>query len=88
MKNCSSALNHQCRPDCGACCITPSISSPIPGMPHGKPANTKCVQLSDDLLCNLFNQSKRPDVCKNFTFDPLICGKNKDEAMKIMSSLE
>ena len=24
------------RPGCGACCIAPSISSPIPGMPHGK----------------------------------------------------
>ncbi|MDP3170542.1 MAG: YkgJ family cysteine cluster protein, partial [Polaromonas sp.] len=22
-----------CRPGCGACCIAPSISSPIPGMP-------------------------------------------------------
>jgi hypothetical protein len=25
-----------CRPQCGACCVAPSISSPIPGMPHGK----------------------------------------------------
>ncbi|MGO2368564.1 MAG: YkgJ family cysteine cluster protein, partial [Serratia sp. (in: enterobacteria)] len=30
-----------CRADCGACCIAPSISSPIPGMPNGKPANTR-----------------------------------------------
>ncbi|MGU7695722.1 YkgJ family cysteine cluster protein, partial [Escherichia coli] len=28
----------ECRPDCGACCTAPSISSPIPGMPDGKPA--------------------------------------------------
>ena len=27
-----------CRDGCGACCIAPSITSPIPGMPHGKPA--------------------------------------------------
>jgi Fe-S-cluster containining protein len=26
-----------CRPGCGACCIAPSIASPIPGMPQGKP---------------------------------------------------
>lgn len=26
----------ECRPGCGACCIAPSISSPIPGMPEGK----------------------------------------------------
>ncbi|MFS9540720.1 YkgJ family cysteine cluster protein, partial [Klebsiella pneumoniae] len=25
----------ECRTDCGACCIAPSISSPIPGMPQG-----------------------------------------------------
>jgi Fe-S-cluster containining protein len=25
-----------CRAGCGACCIAPSISSPIPGMPDGK----------------------------------------------------
>ncbi|MGR5456700.1 YkgJ family cysteine cluster protein, partial [Vibrio alfacsensis] len=27
-----------CRLGCGACCIAPSISSPIPGMPNGKPS--------------------------------------------------
>ena len=27
-----------CRAGCGACCIALSISSPIPGMPAGKPA--------------------------------------------------
>jgi hypothetical protein len=29
---------HACRPGCGACCIAPSITSPIPGMPDGKPS--------------------------------------------------
>ncbi|MCF5019628.1 YkgJ family cysteine cluster protein, partial [Pseudomonas lactis] len=28
----------KCREGCGACCIAPSISSPLPGMPQGKPA--------------------------------------------------
>ena len=28
---------------CGACCIAPSISSAIPGMPDGKPAGVRCV---------------------------------------------
>ncbi|HVK38365.1 MAG TPA: YkgJ family cysteine cluster protein, partial [Candidatus Kapabacteria bacterium] len=35
-----------CRDGCGACCIAPSITSPIPGMPDGKPAGVRCVQLS------------------------------------------
>ena len=38
-----------CRPGCGACCIAPSISSPIPGMPVvggiSKPAGVRCGQL-------------------------------------------
>ena len=40
-----------CRAGCGACCIAPSISSAIPGMPHGKPAGVRCVQLDDALRC-------------------------------------
>jgi hypothetical protein len=81
-------LNHQCRSGCGACCIAPSISSFIPGMPNGKPANIKCINLSEENLCLLFDNPQRPKVCWNFTYDPLICGKSKEEAMIIMQSLE
>ena len=35
----------KCRPGNGACCIAPSISSPIPGMPNDKPAGVPCIQL-------------------------------------------
>ncbi|MWT08419.1 YkgJ family cysteine cluster protein, partial [Escherichia coli] len=52
-----------CRSDCGACCTAPSISSPIPGMPQGKPANTRCVQLSESNLCMIFGSPLRPKVC-------------------------
>ena len=48
----------ECRAGCGACCTAPSISSPIPGMPHGKPAGVRCVQLSDDNLCLLFGSTR------------------------------
>ena len=34
-----------CRPGCGACCTAPSISSPIPGMPEGKPAGVLGVSI-------------------------------------------
>ena len=40
-----------CRAGCGACCIAPSISSPIPGMPEGKPAGVRCVQLDEEDRC-------------------------------------
>ncbi len=81
-------IEHQCRPDCGACCITPSISSPIPGMPNGKPANVWCVQLTEDLRCKLIGSPLRPDVCIGFKFDPIICGNCQYEAMEIMEKLE
>jgi Fe-S-cluster containining protein len=38
----------ECREHCGACCIAPSISSPIPGMPRGKPGGVRCIHLSED----------------------------------------
>ena len=34
------------RANCGACCIAPSLSSPLPGMPKGKPAGVRWVQLT------------------------------------------
>jgi hypothetical protein len=39
----------ECRIGCAACCIALPISSPIPGMPDGKPAGVRCVQLTADL---------------------------------------
>jgi uncharacterized protein len=77
-----------CRKGCGACCIAPSISSFIPGMPGGKPAGIRCIHLSNDFLCRLFESPERPDVCKGFLAEEIICGKSREEAMSILSSLE
>ncbi|MGM0531677.1 MAG: YkgJ family cysteine cluster protein [Bacteroidota bacterium] len=78
----------KCRKHCGACCIAPSISSAIPGMPEGKPAGVPCVHLTKDFLCALFHSPLRPDVCKNFTAEEAICGKKREEAMNILRNLE
>ena len=78
----------KCRKHCGACCIAPSISSPIPGMPEGKPADVPCIHLTEDYLCALFNSPLRPEVCKNFTAEKMICGEKREEAMKTLESLE
>lgn len=78
----------ECRPDCGTCCIAPSISSPIPGMPQGKPANVRCVQLSDDNLCRLFGSSLRPNVCRSLKPSQEMCLTNRDEAMTWLIDLE
>jgi Fe-S-cluster containining protein len=77
-----------CRPGCGACCIAPSISSPIPGMPGGKPAGVRCVQLTADLRCALFDRSERPAVCVSLRPSTGMCGANPEEAMRILARLE
>lgn len=78
----------ECRENCGACCIYPSISSPIPGMSGGKPAGVRCIHLDRQLRCKIFDHPDRPEVCRNFKADPLICGGNATEAAEIMTSLE
>jgi hypothetical protein len=77
-----------CRPGCGACCIAPSISSPIPGMPHGKPAGVRCVQLTSDNLCRLYGQPERPAVCLRLRPQPAMCGQTRDQALIYLADLE
>lgn len=77
-----------CRPGCGACCIAPSISSPIPGMPHGKPVGVRCVQLTHDNRCKLFGLPERPVVCVNLRPMMEMCGALAEEAMMHLSQLE
>lgn len=77
-----------CRAGCGACCIAPSISSPIPGMPDGKPAGQRCVQLDENNLCRIFGKPERPDVCLRFDFSEWVCGQDRDQALKKLEELE
>jgi uncharacterized protein len=77
-----------CRPGCGACCVAPSIVSPIPGMPYGKPAGIPCVQLDDGLNCRLFGQPERPAFCASLRPAPDMCGSSREEAMSLLSVLE
>ena len=78
----------KCLDHCGACCIAPSISSPIPGMPDGKPAGVACIHLTGDLKCGIYGDPGRPRVCEEFKADPAVCGKNREQAMMILSALE
>ncbi|HCM9230469.1 MULTISPECIES: YkgJ family cysteine cluster protein [Enterobacter] len=77
-----------CRPDCGACCTAPSISSPIPGMPEGKPANTRCVQLSEFNLCMIFESPLRPKVCSGLQPSAEMCSSTRAQAMTWLLELE
>lgn len=77
-----------CRLGCGACCIAPSISSPIPGMPNGKPAGVRCIQLSEDNLCELFNNPLRPKICSELLPTAEMCGQSNEEALAYLTLLE
>lgn len=77
-----------CRAGCGACCIAPSITSPIPGMPHGKPAGMRCLQLDDNNYCLIFGMSDRPAVCSTFHADIEVCGNTAEQAIQLLGWLE
>ncbi len=77
-----------CRPDCGACCIAPSISSAIPGMPLGKAAGERCVQLSADYRCAIFGQPERPACCGGLQASAEMCGSDPAHALIWLQRLE
>lgn len=78
----------ECRVGCGACCIALSISSPIPGMPQGKPAGVRCVQLTPENRCRLYGHPDRPDVCVRLRPSEEMCGQTAEEALAWLYDLE
>ncbi len=78
----------KCRIGCAACCIEPSISSYIPGMPNGKPAGVRCIQLSRDNKCMLFGTEDRPAVCASLQPTEEMCGTTADDACHYFEKLE
>lgn len=77
-----------CRPGCGACCTAPSISSAIPGMPNGKAAGVRCIQLDDDNGCKIFGQPGRPAVCASLRPSREMCGGDRAHAMLFLATLD
>jgi Fe-S-cluster containining protein len=77
-----------CREHCGACCTAPSITSPIPDMPGGKPAGVRCVQLDDSERCRLFGRPERPAVCLSLRPSTEMCGASREQALQWLTQLE
>lgn len=73
-----------CRTDYGACSIAPSISSPIPGMPHGKLANVKSVQLADNFMCKIVTSPLRTCVCASLQANRKMCFTHRDAAFYLI----
>jgi hypothetical protein len=65
-----------------------SISSAIPGMPGGKPAGVRCVQLTGDGRCRLFGLPERPAVCVSLQPSEKMCGQTDAHAHAYLSWLE
>ena len=78
----------ECRVGCAACCINISISSPIPGMPQGKPYGVRCIQLTDNNKCKLFGKPERPPVCLSLKPSIEMCGKSFADAISYLAVLE
>ena len=78
----------ECLTGCAACCIDVSISSPIPGMPAGKPAGMRCIQLTEDNRCKLFGRPERPSVCSSLQPSEEMCGGSSGHAHSYLAALE
>lgn len=78
----------ECRQNCGACCIAPSINSPIPGMPNGKKAGERCIQLDNHNMCMIFGKPERPAFCGSLQPNLEMCGTSRVQAIQWLSTLE
>ena len=81
-------MTFECRQQCGACCIAPSIKGPIPGMPEGKPAGVHCINLDEFYSCRLFGKPERPLLCEQFQAEVSVCGAHREQALALITTLE
>lgn len=71
-----------CRPNCGACCVAPSITS------LAKPAGVPCAHLDSDFRCRIFARPERPGCCAGLQPSREMCGESRDEALRWLADLE
>lgn len=57
-------------------------------MPHGKPAGVRCVQLSDDYRCLIYDRPERPEVCRRLRPSEEMCGASREHALLYLRELE
>jgi hypothetical protein len=81
-------MSFECRPNCAACCIAPSITSPMPGLPDGKPAGVPCPHLTPERRCGLFGRPERPAVCSSLKPDEAMCRNDAASALHWLTQLE
>jgi hypothetical protein len=57
-------------------------------MPNGKPAGVRCIQLTDDHLCKIFDRPERPRVCARLQPSAEMCGEHAEHALTWLAWLE
>ncbi len=57
-------------------------------MPNGKPAGTRCVQLTQDNQCAIFGSAERPSCCAGLQPGIEMCGDTREHALHWLASLE
>ena len=79
----------ECRKGCAACCIAPSVSQAIPGMPTGKAAGEACINLDiKSMQCRIWQQDNYPELCRKFNAEIDICGDSREFALETITILE
>jgi hypothetical protein len=57
-------------------------------MPQGKPAGVRCVQLTPDNRCSLYDLPERPEVCVRLRPQVEMCGHSTEEALAWLAAVE
>jgi Fe-S-cluster containining protein len=55
-------------------------------MPEGKPAGVRCIHLRENYACAIYDD--RPKVCRDFRAEEEVCGRNRQEALTLLTWLE
>jgi uncharacterized protein len=64
------------------------MSSVVPGMPNGKKAGVRCIQLLDDNTCRIHETPEYPAICASLKPSTEMCGESDAEAFDYLSHLE
>jgi Fe-S-cluster containining protein len=57
-------------------------------MPDGKPAGTRCAQLTPENRCGIYGSAERPAVCASFPPMADHCGSSREEALRLLKEFE
>ncbi|EEQ11168.1 Predicted Fe-S-cluster oxidoreductase [Yersinia mollaretii ATCC 43969] len=57
-------------------------------MPFGKPANTRCLHLDDQMRCAIFHSPDRPAVCGSLQALREMCFDTREQALVYLIKLE